>query len=429
LENISTQMLFIILGILILISAYFSGSETGMMSLNRYRLRHLEKEKHKGAKRVSKLLKRPDRLIGLILIGNNLVNIAAASIATVIGIRYFGDVYGMLVSTVVLTLVILIFAEVTPKTLAALYPEKIAFPSSILLSLLLKILFPLVIAVNWITNGILMLLGISSDQREQHSLSSEELRTVVNESGALLQAQDQSMLMSILDLEKVSVEDIMIPRSELVGIDVNNDWKKILKQLTQSTHTRVLLYRDNIDDVVGYIHARDALKLLSRSQFTKATLLRAVRELYFIPEGTPLNIQLLKFQHAKERLGLVVDEYGDIQGLVTLEDILEEIVGDFTTTMTPTPSEAVTLQPDGSYLVDGSASIRDVNKEMSWLLPTDGPKTLNGLIIEHLEDIPENNLSVRIAGYPVEIVEVSNNRIKIVRVMPEFFVSETPEED
>lgn len=428
-ENISTQMLFIVLGILILISAYFSGSETGMMSLNRYRLRHLEKEKHKGAKRVSKLLKRPDRLIGLILIGNNLVNIAAASIATVIGIRYFGDVYGMLVSTVVLTLVILIFAEVTPKTLAALYPEKIAFPSSILLSLLLKLLFPLVIAVNWITNGILMLLGISSEQREQHSLSSEELRTVVNESGALLHEQDQSMLMSILDLEKVSVDDIMIPRSELVGIDVNDDWKKIQKQLTQANHTRVLLYRDNIDDVVGYIHARDALKLLSKSQFTKATLLRAVRELYFIPEGTPLNIQLLKFQHAKERLGLVVDEYGDIQGLVTLEDILEEIVGDFTTTMTPTPSEEVTLQPDGSYLVDGSASIRDVNKEMSWQLPTDGPKTLNGLIIEHLEDIPQSNLSIRIAGYPIEIVEVSSNRIKIVRVMPEFYVSETIEED
>lgn len=427
-ENISTQMLFIVLGILILISAYFSGSETGMMSLNRYRLRHLEKEKHKGAKRVSKLLKRPDRLIGLILIGNNLVNIAAASIATIIGIRYFGDVYGMLVSTVVLTLVILIFAEVTPKTLAALYPEKIAFPSSILLTLLLKILFPLVIAVNWITNGILMLLGISSEQREQHSLSSEELRTVVNESGALLHEQDQSMLMSILDLDKVSVEDIMTPRSELVGIDVNDHWKKIQKQLTQANHTRVLLYRDNIDDVVGYIHARDALKLLSKSQFTKATLLRAVRELYFIPEGTPLNIQLLKFQHAKERLGLVVDEYGDIQGLVTLEDILEEIVGDFTTTMTPTPSEEVTLQPDGSYLVDGSASIRDVNKEMTWQLPTDGPKTLNGLIIEHLEDIPQNNLSVRIAGYPIEIVEVSNNRIKIVRVMPEFFVSKTQEE-
>ena len=433
-DNISTQMLFIILGILILISAYFSGSETGMMSLNRYRLRHLENEKHKGAKRVSHLLKRPDRLIGLILIGNNLVNIAASSIATIIAIRLSIEVgiskdIALLIATIVLTLVVLIFAEVTPKTLAALYPEKIAFPSSIVLSLLLKLLLPFVIAVNWITNGLLMLLGISSEQREQHSLSSEELRTVVNESGSLLHEQDQSMLMSILDLEKVSVEDIMIPRSELVGIDVNDDWKKIQKQLTQANHTRVLLYRDNIDDVVGYIHARDALKLLSKSQFTKATLLRAVRELYFIPEGTPLNIQLLKFQHAKERLGLVVDEYGDIQGLVTLEDILEEIVGDFTTTMTPTTSEEITLQPDGTYLVDGSASVRDVNKEMSWELPTDGPKTLNGLIIEHFEDIPQNNLSLRIAGYPIEIVEVSSNRIKTVRVMPEYFISEEAEED
>lgn len=428
-DNISTQMLFVILGILIFISAYFSGSETGMMSLNRYRLRHLEKEKHKGAKRVSKLLKRPDRLIGLILIGNNLVNIAASSIATIIAIRLSIELglskdVALLLATVVLTLVVLIFAEVTPKTLAALYPEKIAFPSSIILSILLKILLPFVMAVNWITNGILMLLGISSEQREQHSLSSEELRTVVNESGALLHEQDQSMLMSILDLEKVSVDDIMIPRSELVGIDINDDWKKIQKQLTQANHTRVLLYRDNIDDVVGYIHARDALKLLSKSQFTKATLLRAVRELYFIPEGTPLNIQLLKFQHAKERLGLVVDEYGDIQGLVTLEDILEEIVGDFTTTMTPTASEEVTLQPDGSYLVDGSASIRDINKEMSWHLPTDGPKTLNGLIIEHLEDIPQNKLSVRIAGYPVEIVDVTGSMITTVRVMPEYFICE-----
>ncbi|MCP4322886.1 MAG: HlyC/CorC family transporter [Alteromonadales bacterium] len=427
-DSISTQMLFTILGILILISAYFSGSETGMMSLNRYRLRHLEKQKHRGAKRVSKLLDRPDRLIGLILIGNNLVNIAASAIATVIGLRLFGDM-GILVATIALTLVILIFAEVTPKTLAALYPEKIAFPSSIVLSLLLKLLYPLVVIVNWITNGFLMLLGINAEQREQHSLSSEELRTVVNESGALLHQRDQDMLVSILDLEKVSVEDIMIPRSELVGIDVNDDWKTIQKQLTQANHTRVLLYRDNIDDVVGYIHARDALKLLSKSQFTKATLLRAVRELYFIPEGTPLNIQLLKFQHAKERLGLVVDEYGDIQGLVTLEDILEEIVGDFTTTMTPTTSDEVTLQPDGSYLVDGSASIRDINKEMSWQLPTDGPKTLNGLIIEYLEDIPQSKISLRIAGYPVEIIDVADNMIKSVRVMPEHFIDENEEEE
>lgn len=421
-------MLFTILGVLIVLSAYFSGSETGMMSLNRYRLRHLEKQKHKGAKRVSKLLARPDRLIGLILIGNNLVNIAASAIATVIGLRLFGDM-GILIATVVLTLVILIFAEVTPKTLAALYPEKVAFPSSIILSLLLKLLFPLVVVVNWITNSFLMLLGINAEQREQHSLSSEELRTVVNESGALLHQRDQAMLVSILDLEKVSVEDIMIPRNELVGIDVNDDWKKIQKQLTQSNHTRVLLYRDSIDDVVGYIHARDALKLLSKNQFTKATLLRAVRELYFIPEGTPLNIQLLKFQHAKERLGLVVDEYGDIQGLVTLEDILEEIVGDFTTTMTPTTSEEVNLQPDGSYLVDASASIRDINKEMSWQLPTDGPKTLNGLIIEYLEEIPQSNISLRISGYPVEIIDVAGNMIKTVRVMPEHFIDDNPEDE
>ena len=405
-----------------------------MMSLNRYRLRHLEKQKHKGAMRVSKLLSRPDRLIGLILIGNNLVNIAASAIATIIALRISSEVgisedFGVLIATIILTLVVLIFAEVTPKTLAALYPEKIAFPSSVFLSLLLKIMLPFVITVNWITNGILMLLGINSEQREQHSLSSEELRTVVNESGALLHQRDQDMLVSILDLEKVSVEDIMIPRSELVGIDVNDDWKKIQKQLTQANHTRVLLYRDSMDDVVGYIHARDALKLLSKNQFTKTTLLRAVRELYFIPEGTPLNIQLLKFQHAKERLGLVVDEYGDIQGLVTLEDILEEIVGDFTTTMTPTTSDEVNLQPDGSYLVDGSASIRDINKEMSWQLPTDGPKTLNGLIIEYLEEIPQNNISLRIAGYPVEIIDVADNMIKTVRVMPEHFVDDNPEKE
>ena len=420
-DNISTEVLFAILGILIICSAYFSGSETGIMSLNRYRLRHLEKQKHKGAKRVSKLLDRPDRLIGLILIGNNLVNIAASAIATIIGLRLFGDM-GILIATVALTLIVLIFAEVTPKTLAALYPEKIAFPSSIILSLLLKILFPFVVAVNWITNGLLMLIGVSPEQRQEHSLSSEELRTVVNESSAMLPKRDQNMLVGVLDLEKVTVEDIMVPRNELVGIDINDDWKKIQKQLAQSNHTRVLLYRDNMDDVVGYIHLRDALKLLFKNQFTKTTLIRAVKELYFIPEGTTLNVQLLKFQHAKERLGLVVDEYGDIQGLVTLEDILEEVVGDFTTTMTPTTSDEVHPQPDGSYLVDGSATVRDINKEMDWTFPTDGPKTLNGLIIEYLEDIPEANLSVRIAGYPLEIIEVSDNMIKSVRIISDLYV-------
>jgi len=420
LDNISTETLFIILSVLILVSAYFSSSETGMMSINRYRLRHLEKQKHRGAIRVSKLLATPDKLIGLILIGNNLVNIFASLIAGIIAERLYGDA-GIFYAGLLLTFVILIFAEVTPKTLAALYPEKIAFPSSIILNVLLKFLYPFVLAVNWLTNGILKIVGISSEQREQHTLSTEELKTVVNEAGSLLPKRDQGMLVSILELEKVTVEDIMIPRSELQGIDINDDWKVIQKRLTQANHTRVLLYRDTIDDVVGYIHMRDALKLLSKNQFTKATLVRAVKELYFIPEGTTLNVQLLKFQHAKERLGLVVDEYGDIQGLVTLEDILEEIVGDFTTTMTPAASEEVNLQPDGSYLVDGSANIRDINKEMSWNFASDGPKTLNGLIIEHLEDIPEANLSVRVSGYPLEIIEVSDNMIKTVRIMPEFY--------
>ncbi len=420
-DAISTSTLFIVLAILVLISGYFSSSETGMMSLNRYRLKHLEKQGHKGAKRVSKLLNRPDRLIGLILIGNNLVNIAASSIATIIGIRLIGDnITGVVVTTVVLTFVILIFSEVTPKTLAALYPEKVAFPSSFILAMLLTILFPFVVAVNWITNGILKLFGISSEQRAQHSLSKEELKTVVNESGALIPERHQNMLVSILDLEKVKVEDIMIPRNEIIAIDINDDWKVIMKQLTHAQHTRVLLYRDQIDDAVGFIHSRDALRLLTKEQFTKATLLRAVREIYFVPEGTSLNTQLYKFQQSKERIGLVVDEYGDIQGLVTLEDILEEVVGDFTTTMTRATSDEVHPQQDGTYLVDGGANIRDLNKEMNWNFPTDGPKTLSGLIVEHLEVIPDANVGLRVSGYPIEVVEVKENMIKLVRVMPNF---------
>jgi Mg2+/Co2+ transporter CorB len=418
LDDISTSTLFIILGLLILISGYFSSSETGIMSINRIRLRHLEKQNHNAAKRVSKLLRRPDRLIGLILIGNNLVNIAAAQVATIIGIRLYGDM-GIAIATFVLTLVVLIFAEVTPKTLAALYPEKVAFPSSIILKGLLKVLFPLVIAVNWITNGMLRIFGISNQQIEEHSLSKEELKTVVNESSALLPSNHQNMLTSILDLEQVTVEDIMIPRNEINAIDINDDWKDISKQLTNAQHTRVLLYRDQIDDAVGFIHSRDALRLLTKEQFDKPSLLRAVREIYYIPENTSLNTQLLKFQQSKERIGLVVDEYGDIQGLVTLEDILEEVVGDFTTTQTRATSDEVDIQSDGSVLVDGAANIRDINKEMTWELPTEGPKTLSGLIVEYLEDIPETQLGMRIAGYPIEIIEIKENMIKQVKVFPQ----------
>ncbi|WP_335903385.1 HlyC/CorC family transporter [Shewanella algae] len=418
-DDISTGILLIILLLLILISAYFSGSETAMMTLNRYRLRHLANNGHKGARRAIKLLDRPDRLIGLILIGNNLVNILASSIATILGIRLWGDL-GLAIATGVLTLVVLVFAEVTPKTVAALHPERIAFPSSLVLKWLLWLFSPLVKSVNIITSFIIRLMGIRSI-RADDALSQEELRTVVHEAGALIPRRHQEMLLSILDLEKVTVEDIMVPRSELYAININDDFKSINKQVIQSPHTRVLLYRDNIDDAVGFVHLRDALRLQSKEQFSKSSLLRAVKELYFIPEGTPLNVQLANFQHNKERIGLVVDEYGDIQGLVTLEDILEEIVGDFTTSMVTTPSEDITPQQDGSFLIDATINIRDLNKEMEWDFPTDGPKTLNGLILEYLEEIPQANTSLRLAGYPMEVVEVADNMIKTVRIMPQFY--------
>ncbi|MCU7555180.1 HlyC/CorC family transporter [Alteromonas sp. ASW11-19] len=420
-DDIATSTLVIALSVLILLSAYFSSSETGMMSINRYRLKHLQNEGNRSAKRVQKLLDRPDRLIGLILIGNNLVNIAASSIATVICIRLFGDYWGFIATTFGLTFILLIFAEVTPKTLAALYPEKIAFPSSLILLPLLTVLYPFVTFINGITNGILSLLRISPLNGNDDSLSREELRTVVYEAGAMIPKKHQDMLVGILDLESVTAEDVMVPRAEIVAIDINDDWKKIQKHLTQAQHTRVLLYRDSIDDAVGFVHARDALRLLSKDQFTKASLLRAVREIYFTPESTPLHTLMYKFQSEKERIALVVDEYGDIMGLVTLEDILEEIIGDFTTSMVPNHSKEAYVQQDGSVLVDGSANVRDLNKEMQWNLPTEGPKTLNGLILEYLQEIPEYKVSIRLAGYPIEIVDISENMIKTVRILPEYY--------
>ncbi|WP_017221894.1 HlyC/CorC family transporter [Moritella dasanensis] len=417
-DDISTGTLFGLLTILILISAYFSSSETGMMSLNRYRLKHLVKNNHTGAKRVEKLLNRPDRLIGLILIGNNLVNILASSIATILGMRLFAEneALGLAVSTGLLTIVILIFAEVTPKTLAALHPEKVAFPSSFILRPLLTLFYPLVWLVNIISNGLLRLFRVNVEHDNNGALNSEELRTVVHEAGAMIPQRHQDMLISILDLEKVTVDDVMVPRNEIIAIDINDEWEILLRQLRNISHTRVLLYRDTIDDAVGFVHTRDALRLLLKEQLDKTTLLRAVKELYFIPESTPLNVQLLKFQRKKERIGLIVDEYGDIQGLVTLEDILEEIVGDFTTTMAPSASEEIVAQPDGSYIIDGTANIRDINKEMSWHFPTDGPKTLNGLILEYLEEIPVSNISLKIAGHPLEVLAIENNVIQRVRV-------------
>ena len=419
-SDIPTSALLITLVILIAISAYFSSSETSMMSLNRYRLRHLAKDKNKVAMRVEKLLSKPDRLIGLILIGNNLVNILASALATIVGQRLFGDA-GIAIATGVLTLVILIFAEVTPKTLAVLYPEKIAFPSSFILLPLQKVLSPLVWLINGISNSLLRLFGVSVTPQSNNALSSDELRSIVHEAGSMIPAHHQQMLLSILELEQVTVDEIMVPRNEIAAIDINQDWETILKQLKHRTHTMTLLYRDTIDDAIGFLHARDSLLILLKEEFTKTSLLRSVRELYFIPEGTPLNTQLTKFQLNKERIGLVVDEYGDIQGLVTLADILEEIVGDFTTTHEPSSSEEIHKQQDNSYIIEGSLGIRDLNKEMGWELPTDGPRTLNGLIIEHLEEIPTTKISTRICGYPMEILKVENNMVKLVKIIPHLY--------
>lgn len=425
-DSISTSTLLIVLVILIVLSAFFSSSETGLMSLNRYKLRHLAQTKHKAARRVEKLLARPDRLLGLILIGNNLVNILASAIATIVCIRLFGDI-GVAVATFGLTLVVLVFGEVTPKTLAAMFPERIAYPASWVLKGLMVPFAPLVWLINSITNLLLKLLRL--EHRKDDSLNTEELRTIVNEAGSLIPQRHQEMLISILDLDKMTVENIMVPRSEISAIDINDDWRSILRQLAHCAHTKILLYRDNIDDVVGFLHSRDALRLVARDQFSKSSLLREVDPIYFIPQGTPLNVQLAKFQRNKERIGLIVDEYGDIQGLITLDDILEEIVGDFTTSMAPAPSDEIHPQPDGSFLVEGSASIRELNKEMHWHLPIDGPRTLNGVILEYLEEIPQPNISVRLAGYPIEILEVENNMVKMARIMPHLYRNESGYED
>ena len=427
-DDISTTALSLILLACIILSGFFSSSETGMMSLNRYRLKHKAKSKHKAAMLTQKLLDRPDRLIGLILIGNNFVNILAASIATIICVRLWGQ-NGIWIATAALTFIILVFAEVTPKTLAALHPEKIAFPAAYILTPLYKVCFFLVIGLNAITNGLLRLFGIKIEDSAHEHLSSDELKTVVNEAGALIPKRHQNMLLSVLDLEKVTVEDIMIPRNEISGIDLEEPIDEIINQMKNAVHTRLPVYRDEIDNIEGFLHARQMIKLLaySEEELTKETIKEAVTPVYFIPEGTPLNTQLLNFQRKKLRIGLVVDEYGDIQGLATLEDILEEIVGEFTTDIADTSKDISTAE-DGSIIIDGSATIREINRSLDWELPTDGPKTLNGLILEYIESIPKAGTGFRLSGYPMEILQVKSNMIKSVKVWPELYIAETAAE-
>lgn len=415
-DEIPLSLLFGALVFLIILSACFSGSETGLMTLNRYRLRHLANDGHGGAKRAQKLLERPDRLIGLILLGNNFVNILASSLSTVIALRLWGEA-GIAIAAGLLTLVILIFAEVAPKTLAALAPERVAWPAAYVYGPLLYVLYPLVWVVNGIANALLRTIGIRPENAGQDALSQEELRTVVAEAGALIPKNRQDMLLNLLDLEKITVEDIMIPRNEIVGIDLDDDIEEIEHFLSHTPYTRIPVYSESIDQVVGVLHSRKILPLLRTGEVTHDKIRETLRSAYFIPEGTPLNRQLLNFQRESRRTGLVVDEYGEILGMVTLEDILEEIVGEFTTDPSSLEKD-VTPQEDGSFLVDAGASIRDLNRSLNIELPTNGPKTLNGLILEHMETIPEPGTSFLLDDYPIEIVQIKDNAVRTARLHP-----------
>jgi len=408
-----TYLLGIVCACLVL-SAFFAGSETALMSLNRYRLRHLARAGHRGAQLAERLLKRPDRLIGLMRLGDTLSNVAATSLTTLIALRIGGD-GAVAIAGGILIFALLIFSEITPKTLAALYPERFGFPAAFIYWPLLKVLWPVIWVVNGFTYGVLRLLAIRSDEAPLQSMSSEELRSVVAEAGALIPKRHQKMLLSILDLEKITVEDIMVPRNEISGIDIEEDWDDIVRQLYSSQHTRMPVYEGSIDKILGFVHARQALHLLSREDAGKDGLREILREAHFVPEGTSLQRQLLNFQNVKKRIGLVVDEYGDIQGLVTLEDILEEIVGEFTSDPAAQHKD-VYKESETSYLINGSANVRGLNRVMHLKLPTDGPKTLNGLILEFLEAIPQPGTALKLFGHSFEIVQTSDNTVKTVRL-------------
>jgi Mg2+/Co2+ transporter CorB len=416
LDDISTSTLISSLVLLILVSAFFSAAEIGLMTMNRYRLRGLAESGHRGARLAQKLLERPDRLLGVILIGNNFANIAASSIATLLALQLY-DEKAIAVATGLLTFVVLIFAEVAPKTLAALKPERVAFPAAYILQPVLWLLYPLVWLINAIANRTLRLFGVSLRKKTGDEITAEELRALVREADVLIPESHQDMLLAILDLEKIAVDDVMVPRGKIEGVNLDAEWDEIFNQVTGSRYARLPVYRGSLDNVTGMIDVRRMLNLMREGKLDRESFEQAIIESYFIPSGTTLNTQLLNFRQAKRRIGLVVDEYGDIQGLVTLDEILEEIVGDFTTHAMGRIAD-VHAQNDGSYLVRGTVSLRDLNRQLGWNLPTDESRTLNGLIVEYLENIPEPGTSLMIHGYQVEILRTRGTAIEIARVRP-----------
>ncbi|MFP5463346.1 MAG: HlyC/CorC family transporter [Gammaproteobacteria bacterium] len=408
------MLLFAALVLLILLSAVFSGSETALMAINRYRLRHLARIGHRGARRVETLLRQPDRLIGLVLLGNNFVNVLASSIATLIALRLWGE-SGIAIGAALLTVVLLIFGEVTPKTLAALHPERLAFVAGYYLSALMAVLLPLVLAVNFVSNGLLRLLGVRPDDARQDSLGREELRTLLFEAGHHFSPRHRGMLLRILDLESVVVEDVMLHRNEVRYLDLDDSWPDLIEQMRSTPHTRLPVCRGSLDQVLGILHLRRVMHLLADNAFDAQRLQTLLQEPYYVPEGTVLTQQLLQFQTGHERLALVVNEYGDTVGLITVEDILGEIIGEFSDTPTAVKTD-VHPQADGSCLVAGSASVRELNRTMGWDLPLSDAKTLNGAILEHLEDIPTPATSLLLGNYPVEIVQTQGNVVRVARI-------------
>ncbi len=422
-DDVPLGLLLGFLALLLCLSAFFSGTETALMSVNRYRLRHQARNGHRGALLAERLLGKPDRLIGLILLGNNLVNILAAQLVGFIAFRLGGTLWVAL-SGVLFTLVVLIFAELAPKTMAALHPEKVAMPASFIYYPLLKITWPFVRLINLVANGVLRVFGVRTENADADHLTIDELRTLVTESGALLPQRRHQMLMRILELQEVTVDDVMVPHNEVVGIDLDEDWETILKIIRESPHTRLPVYHESIDNVVGILQLRRLVQHGNLDNLDRDTLLALLAEPYFVPERTPLNRQLLQFQRDRKRTAFVVDEYGDIQGIVTLEDILEEIVGDFNMEPEPNLADVASDPENGGYVVNGAANIRALNRMMKWHLPTDGPRTLNGLILEQLEAIPENGTGLMLADYPTEILQTGDNVVKLVRIRPP--ISEEP---
>lgn len=410
--HLSTSILSLIVFFLVVLSAFFSASEIGVMSLNRYRLKHLVKKNNKQALRVSQLLAHPERLLSLVLIGNTLGNIIASMAMTLIGQRLYGDA-GVVIATAILTIVILVFSEMTPKTLAAMYPQQVAFACSLPLKVLQSVFAPLVRLVSGVANMILRVCGISMDSAQREALTGEELRSVVHEAGGLLPMEHKGMLISLLDLEQALVEDIMVPKADIIGIDLDQPWNKVLEQLESSQHTRLPLYHTTIDNLVGLVHLRNVLNALLEERLDRDSLLKMADAPYFIPEATSLNVQILNFQKMKRRIGFVVNEYGDMQGLVTMEDILEEIVGEFTTDIAAL-SKDITPQANGTVIVDASITVRNLNKLLNWHLPLLGPRTLSGLIIEYLGYIPSAGSCLRIDTYQIDVLKVGDNTIKSV---------------